>query len=599
MFKLKTLLGAFICGVLALGTGIGLNVASNNGVLENARAVATVSPYVHTFGSGQISQNGGTANLSGVDWTYGTSTYVGVDGNGRGVQIGSSKKPQTDGWALTTPASNFDGDIFKVVVESCTSGSATLSVLTDDVQNEVVNLTGDSTKYTFDIATTPMNDLSISLTARSKAMYIKSIEVYFSKGDVGTLDSLTYTGEVTKQYENKPFDPNGLTFTANYTNGSMEVPLSNIAFTPEILTKDTKEVVATYETVICKIPVVVGALDTLTYEGTVTKQFDGQPFNPTGLTFTAYYTNDTQFTVPLENITFTPEVLTTDTEIVVATFEGKTVEIPVIVVAETRIVFGSHPDFATWDNSYTTRTLDYPDVTFTWESANKQSGTITNMPVSKGKSLIITSKVKSIKSVELGFKQWTNKEQTIEAKVGGVVVSTMNFPHDGTALVVNITETNVKEAVFNATNFDNQIGWEYARIEYYEADPDVVAIEKFIKNYLHPEIATDNNADTGACLGADGYYEKAKAAFNNLTPEQRRMFIEDVLFSAMYARLSAWARANHETFDASTNMLVSANVNTNNIISNEGYLTVIIAVSMLAVSLIAIFAFTKKKAIHR
>lgn len=221
------------------------------------------------------------------------------------------------------------------------------------------------------------------------------------------------------------------------------------------------------------------------------------------------------------------------------------------------------------------------------------------MPVSKGKSLTITSKVKSIKSVELGFKQWTTKTQTINAIIDDVVVSTMEFPAEGTVLVVNITETNVKELVINATNTSNQIGWEYAIVEYYDVDPNVIAVQEFIENYLHPEIATDNNADTGACLGVDGYYEKAKVAFNNLTPEQRRMFIEDVLFAAMYARLSAWARANHETFDASTNMLVSANVNTNNIISNEGYLTVIIAVSMLAVSLIAIFAFTKKKAIHR
>ncbi len=595
MFKTKTFLGAFICGVLALGCGIGLNVASNNDTLENAKAVATASPYVHTFGSGQITQNGGTANLSGVDWTYGTSTYVGFEGgtNGRGVQIGSSKKPQKDGWALTTPASNFDGDIFKVVVDSCTGGSATLSVLTDGVQSEVINLTKESTKYTFDVATSPKTELSISLTAGSKAMYIKSIEVYFSKGDIGTLDSLTYTGEVAKQYENKPFDPTGLTFTANYTNDSMDVPLNNVTFTPEVLTKDTTKVIASYETVTCEIPVTVGVLDTLTYEGTAVEQFEGQPFDPTGLTFTANYTNATQLPVALENITFTPEVLTVETKTVVATYESKTVEIPVVVAVETRLVFGSHPDFATWGSSFTGHTLDYPDVTFTWDSVNKQSSTIKNMPVSKAATLTITSKAKAIKSVELGFAQWATKTQTIVANVNNKDVVTKNFPDDGTTLVVDITEKNIQTLTVKTTT-GSQIGWEYARIEYYEADPNVVAIEEFINNYLHPEISTDNNADTGACLE---YYVKAKEAFNNLTAEQRRMFIEDVLFANMYARLSAWARANHETFDATTNMLVAANVNNNSVISNEGYITVIIAVSMLAVSLIAIFAFTKRKAI--
>lgn len=322
MFKFKTLLGAFICGVLTLGTGIGLNVAANNGALENAKAVTTESPYVYEFLSkGDFVDNASNSiNLGGIDWNYDNSLYY-YQG-GKGLQIGSSGTP-TENWNLTTSVTNFDGSIFKVVIESsiASKGDGKLSLFSDGTQSEIFNLTTTNEPYTFDFSTSPTTELKINLSATKKAMYIKSIEVYFSKGDVGTLDSLTYTGEVAKQYENKPFDSTGLTFTANYTNDSMEVPLNNITFTPEILTKDTKEVVASYETVICKIPVVVGSLDKLTYEGSVAEQFVGQKFDHTGLTFYANYTNESSLPVAIEEITFTPNFITEDTEAVTATYE--------------------------------------------------------------------------------------------------------------------------------------------------------------------------------------------------------------------------------------------------------------------------------------
>ena len=71
--------------------------------------------------------------------------------------------------------------------------------------------------------------------------------------------------------------------------------------------------------------------------------------------------------------------------------------------------------FSSWGSSYAKHIVNYDDATIVFESANKQSGTITNMPVTKGQPVqIIAAKAgATIKSVKLTCKQWTTKAQTI------------------------------------------------------------------------------------------------------------------------------------------------------------------------------------------
>ncbi len=123
---------------------------------------------------------------------------------------------------------------------------------------------------------------------------------------------------------------------------------------------------------------------------------------------------------------------------------------------------------------------------------------------------------------------------------------------------------------------------------------DIVAVETFVNDFMHPEIATDNNTDTDACLGADGYYAKAKVAFNNLTVEQRKLFIEDASFVDMYARLSAWARANGETFDASNSLVNASNFNMSTFESNS-YVIIISLIGILSISTISLIVIIKRK----
>ena len=121
---------------------------------------------------------------------------------------------------------------------------------------------------------------------------------------------------------------------------------------------------------------------------------------------------------------------------------------------------------------------------------------------------------------------------------------------------------------------------------------DEEVVDLFVANYMHPEIDY-GDPGTGLCT-TEGWYDDAKVAFNQLTDTQRELFATNEKYLQPYARLSAWAKANGDTFDAS-NMLVSASNNNALIIDEQNYLVIIVTISMLSISVIALFAISKKR----
>lgn len=74
-------------------------------------------------------------------------------------------------------------------------------------------------------------------------------------------------------------------------------------------------------------------------------------------------------------------------------------------------------DFKTWKNSYTLRTANYADATVKFTSANKQSSSITDMPVTKGQPVeIIMGDNRTLKSFNLTLKQWVTSQGTARAQ---------------------------------------------------------------------------------------------------------------------------------------------------------------------------------------
>ncbi len=135
--------------------------------------------------------------------------------------------------------------------------------------------------------------------------------------------------------------------------------------------------------------------------------------------------------------------------------------------------FTSFDDFSTWDNSYKERVVnsenfgvaDLPSAEITFDSANKQSQTITNMPVTKGSPVTFALKEEGfiVKSFTLTCKQWDTKPQTITAEYS---VDNLNFdtfePNLSSDNFVidsgDISSYSATELQFTFSSQKNQIG---------------------------------------------------------------------------------------------------------------------------------------------
>ena len=128
---------------------------------------------------------------------------------------------------------------------------------------------------------------------------------------------------------------------------------------------------------------------------------------------------------------------------------------------------GSHSDFANWGSSYSEHSLSYSEefgsVAVNFESANKQTSTITDMPVTTGKyvEFVLTSETHYISAITFIAKQWGTKTQTMT-----MVGSTDSGETYSTALVTSTifkmrvsplsTGTNAIKITFS--NSSNQVG---------------------------------------------------------------------------------------------------------------------------------------------
>ena len=142
--------------------------------------------------------------------------------------------------------------------------------------------------------------------------------------------------------------------------------------------------------------------------------------------------------------------------------------------------FANALGFNSWSNSYVEHVVEYNDATVTFEGASRQTGTITNIPITKGKYVQLTLKdaTKAITSVRLVCRQWTTKKQTItlnagasEAGLAATAVTSSNF-----VLETNELPTNSTVIRFTFSSTSNQIGID--SIYYTVADKVAVAIEQ-------------------------------------------------------------------------------------------------------------------------
>ena len=121
------------------------------------------------------------------------------------------------------------------------------------------------------------------------------------------------------------------------------------------------------------------------------------------------------------------------------------------------------------------------------------------------------------------------------------------------------------------------------------------ALERFgVRKLKSDSIPFSDNRDTGACLT---YYGEAKNYYNNyLAKTQKEAFVSDAAYANLRARLSAWATANGDSFDAIGLGSFSSVRNDLLFISNTDMSTLLIIIvsSAMAASII-LFLIKKKK----
>ena len=131
-------------------------------------------------------------------------------------------------------------------------------------------------------------------------------------------------------------------------------------------------------------------------------------------------------------------------------------------------------------------------------------------------------------------------------------------------------------------------------------DLDWVKAHDWVENTMHiRDIPTSNNNDTNACRGNNGYYTKAKNAYNSFSASIKSKAKDTDHFSSATARFSAWAAANGETAtwngsNVSINGARASLLSSTNI-ENTNTVAIIVIISLVSVTAIGGFFFIRKR----
>ena len=96
---------------------------------------------------------------------------------------------------------------------------------------------------------------------------------------------------------------------------------------------------------------------------------------------------------------------------------------------------------------------------------------------------------------------------------------------------------------------------------YYDNTDYVYAMD-WVNHEMHmQDIPTSNTSDTGACRGANGYYQKAKSAYQTYSGiKDQVQYVQG--YQDAFARFSDWATANGETASFSgTTLVINSKIN--------------------------------------
>lgn len=262
MMKFKKPYAFLVAGLLCVSVGaatIGLNVEPS---VEPAQAL---TGYDWDFTT-MASKNGNYTNT----WTYDDVVSVSGAANNNGgwayIRVGGKEKSNATSTLTSINASPADISSIDLTAKNTASGSGytlhniTLEVASDNSFSSIIDTVSYNTVST-DMNFAPSSGdywasgsyFKLSFTwscpgGSNRGMDVEKVVFNEKVSATDVLTGISCEGTPVTQYSNRAFNPEGLTFYGTYSESSKkELDVSLITFTPETLTADTTEVVATYE----------------------------------------------------------------------------------------------------------------------------------------------------------------------------------------------------------------------------------------------------------------------------------------------------------------------------------------------------------------
>ncbi len=132
--------------------------------------------------------------------------------------------------------------------------------------------------------------------------------------------------------------------------------------------------------------------------------------------------------------------------------------------------FTAIPDFSTWTKSYVAHEVEYTEGKVIFSKANRQTETITNMPVTKGQPVEFKlTNGATLTKAELVCKQWTTKAQTITMHYstdGGNTYTTTGVTSNTFTISNDALPAGTNALKFTFSSSSNQIGIQSLEIAY-------------------------------------------------------------------------------------------------------------------------------------
>lgn len=184
----------------------------------------------------------------------------------------------------------------------------------------------------------------------------------------------------------------------------------------------------------------------------------------------------------------------------------------------------------------------------------------------------------------------TNGAFTFEKVTGGVAIKSASGFYIGNDSDANALKTNASTKYVNTVAFDSdgnvdvvsasshlrfndtagQKRFRYYKSSGYTAQESIslyractdaeLPVQKFVDDNMKFDVVPDfDDEGTGLCK-TEGWYSSAKTAYEGLTAEQKVLFVTDFWFANAHERLTAWAAANGDKFNASGEIVKAANV---------------------------------------